>query len=249
MATDGDDREEEAGGRLPTKPVIIIGAGVSGLLLAQRLRRDGVAFEIYEREPDMAYRGAGWGLTLHWSLPALQSLLPPDLFARLPESYVDQAAVERGDVSRFPFFDLRTGELKASTPKAPASERMRVTRGRLRRLLATDIDVRWGKAFRDVQVVDDSVIVSFDDGSSTEGSLLIACDGTHSRVRRSMFPENHQAYRIPVRVLGVKVDYSPERIEPLRRLDSFFLQGAQSENDTFAYFSSELTSYEAAAAG
>lgn len=124
------------------KPVLIVGAGVSGLLLAQYLRKAGLPFHIFERDGDLTTRGLGWGLTLHWSLPALRSLLPEDLVLRLPEAYVDRAAVEEGRASTFPFFDLSTGELKASTPTATETQRIRVTRDRFRRLLTTGLDIK-----------------------------------------------------------------------------------------------------------
>ena len=126
---------------MANQPVLIIGAGISGLLLAQSLTQHGVPVRVFERDADLETRGAGWGLTLNWSLPALQSLLPEDIFSRLPEAYVDREAVKHGLSSTFPFFDLSTGELKASTPKAPEASRVRVTRQRLRGLLATNIDV------------------------------------------------------------------------------------------------------------
>lgn len=126
------------------KPIVIIGAGVSGLLFAQYLRKSGsrVPFRIFERDADLTTRGLGWGLTLHWSLPALRSLLPEDIVRRLPEAYVDRAAVAEGRPSTFPFFDLSTGELKAKTPTADESQRIRVTRERLRRLLSTGLDIQ-----------------------------------------------------------------------------------------------------------
>lgn len=123
-------------------PVLIIGAGISGLLLAQQLRQLNVPFQIFERDSDFSTRGLGWGLTLHWSLSALRECLPEDLLSRLPDTYVDRAAVERGECSTFPFFDLTTGELKYTSPRAGENERIRVTRERLRRLLATDIDIQ-----------------------------------------------------------------------------------------------------------
>jgi hypothetical protein len=127
----------------PTKdrPVLIIGAGISGLLLAQSLSRHAIPFRVFERDTDLETRGVGWGLTLLWTLPVLKDLLPKDLFDRLPEAYVDREAVAQGLSSSFPFFDLSTGELKASVPKAPEAERVRVTRQSLRALLATGIDI------------------------------------------------------------------------------------------------------------
>jgi flavin-dependent dehydrogenase len=127
------------------KPILIIGAGLSGLLLAQYLRKTAgstVPVLLFERDADLTTRGLGWGLTLHWSLPALRALLPEDLFSRLPEAYVDRAAVEEGRPSTFPFYDLSTGECKAKTPNASVSQRIRVTRDRLRRVLATGLDIQ-----------------------------------------------------------------------------------------------------------
>jgi 2-polyprenyl-6-methoxyphenol hydroxylase-like FAD-dependent oxidoreductase len=123
-------------------PVLIIGAGVSGLLLAQQLRQMRTPFHIFERDTDFTSRGSGWGLTLHWSLPALRELLPADLISRLPDTYVDRAAVERNEDSTFPFFDLSTGERKGAVPRAGENERIRVSREKLRQLLATGIDIK-----------------------------------------------------------------------------------------------------------
>ena len=123
-------------------PVLVIGAGISGLLLAQQLRKQNVPFHIYERDDDFSTRGFGWGLTLHWSLPALRELLPNDLLEQLPSTCVDLNAVKRGASSTFPFFDLSTGELKSSSPRASADERIRVTRERLRMLLASRLDIQ-----------------------------------------------------------------------------------------------------------
>ncbi|KAF5684659.1 FAD-binding protein [Fusarium denticulatum] len=223
---------------IPTQdqPVLIIGAGISGLLLAQSLSRHGIPFRVFERDTDLETRGIGWGLTLLWTLPVLKDLLPKHLFDRLPEAYVDREAVTQGLSSSFPFFDLGTGELKASVPKAPETERVRVTRQSLRALLATGIDIEWGKDVAGVVSTDDSVTASFEDGSSATGSLLVACDGSHSRVRRSLFPE-WKLKDIPVRMLGIKMEMSPSQIKPIRDLDPYFFHSTNSKNDTFVYFS------------
>ncbi|KJZ73186.1 hypothetical protein HIM_07383 [Hirsutella minnesotensis 3608] len=238
-------------------PVLIVGAGISGLLLAQHLRQQGVPFRIFERDDDLSTRGVGWGLTLHWALPAMRQLLRPELTERLPYAYVDRPGVEASLASRFPFYDLSTGRRVCETPELPESHRVRVTRERLRELLATDVDIEWGKAFRSfVEISGDgteirqelgdgpaatpeSVTVTFDDGTSCAGRLLVACDGGHSRVRRCLFPKPaaQHRYRFPVCLMGVKAQLSTEQVAPLRALDPFFAQGCASKNDSFVYFS------------
>lgn len=139
-------------------PVLIIGAGISGLLLAQQLCRLHIPFKIFERDTSFTARGAGWGLTLHWSLPALRELLPEHLLPRLRDTYVDLGAVERGEDSTFPFFDLTTGERKGGVPQSGENQRIRVSREKLRQLLATDIDIQVDlHPNLDVHLVDDSL--------------------------------------------------------------------------------------------
>jgi flavin-dependent dehydrogenase len=123
-------------------PVVIAGAGISGLLLAQYLQKSKIPFRIFERGASLNTRDSGWGLTLY--LPALQPLLPEELFKRLPETFVDRTAVERGQASNFPFFDLSTCKLTASVPRDP--QRIRVSRQKLRQLLATGLNIQVGEA-------------------------------------------------------------------------------------------------------
>lgn len=119
-------------------PVLIVGAGISGLVLAQHLQQLGVRFEIFDRDSAVDARSGGWGLTLHWALPVLRDLLPDHLVNRFPETFVNKDASSRGDVGSFQFFNLKTGEALYSVP---AEERIRVNRGRLRELLTSGINI------------------------------------------------------------------------------------------------------------
>ena len=123
--------------------VLIVGAGITGLILAQALRSHKIPFTIFERDPTPDHRGRGWGLTIHWAMDNLLALLPPHIVDRLPESYVDPEAVKRGENGNFLFFDLQTGEARW---KVPPSKRMRVSREKLRKLLMEGLDIRVGRS-------------------------------------------------------------------------------------------------------
>lgn len=45
--------------------VLIVGAGVGGLSLAQSLRKQNISFEIFERDTDPNARFQGWALAMH----------------------------------------------------------------------------------------------------------------------------------------------------------------------------------------
>lgn len=127
--------------------ILIIGAGITGLLFAQSLRKREALFpslptpkfSIFERDPNVAFRGAGWGLTVHWGLKDFLYLLPQYLIDRLPEIYVNPESVEKGEKGNFILYDLRTGEEKY---RVPPSERIRVSRERLRALLMDGLDIQ-----------------------------------------------------------------------------------------------------------
>ncbi|KAH7386695.1 FAD binding domain-containing protein [Phaeosphaeria sp. MPI-PUGE-AT-0046c] len=218
-------------------PIIIIGAGISGLLLAQQLRKTNTPYQIFERDSDFSARGDGWGLTLHWSLPALRTLLPLELLTQLPDTYVDRAAVERGESSTFPFYDLSTGLLRSSSPRAEESQRIRVTRERFRKLLATDIDVKWGKSFVAFREEQDWVEAVFEDDTVCRGRLVVGCDGSRSKVRQAVCPNTFATHQIMVRLFGFTRRVGAKEAERIRELDPFFLQGTASSSNVFMYLS------------
>lgn len=59
-------------------------------------------------------------------------------------------------------------------------------------------------------------------------------------MRRALFPDQtNLMLQLPVRTMGVKMLLTAEQIEPIRKLDLFFLQGASPTNDSFMYISGE----------
>jgi hypothetical protein len=68
-----------------SKPVLIIGAGVVGLTLAQGCRQAGIPFQIFESHDASSEKSQCWGLTLHWSLNSLERTIGLELTALLQE--------------------------------------------------------------------------------------------------------------------------------------------------------------------
>ncbi|KAG8528465.1 uncharacterized protein KY384_007383 [Bacidia gigantensis] len=222
--------------------VLIIGAGITGLVLAQSLKKNDIPFTIFERDPSVSFRGRGWGLTIHWSLDTFISLLPQHLVDRLHSVYVDPDASAKGENGNFLFFDLQNGEARW---KVPPANRIRVSRERLRALLLDGLDVQWSKSLTSIST-DDSpheVTAHFSDSTSAIGTLLVGADGIHSRVRPALITLSHQPSSLgkntslPVRLLGVTITYPPPLALKLRALDPFFFQGGDPATDTFLYFS------------
>ncbi|KAH8688838.1 FAD binding domain protein [Talaromyces proteolyticus] len=216
-----------------TSPILIVGAGISGLALAQYLHKSKVPFRIFDRDTSIVSRTGGWGLTFHWGLPALQELLPEHLYARLGECNVNPAVTDAGS---YQFLDLKTGDaLHAAT--FPKTGRLRVIRSKLRTLLSTDINVEWSKRLTGVVNNTESVTVKFEDGTTATGWLLVACDGSNSLVRKYVHPSAFENVPVPVHLLGVTVSYTPEQVAAALAIDPYFFQGTHSESNFYLFFS------------
>lgn len=161
---------------VPDFHVIIIGAGATGLSLAQGLKKAGIAYTIYEQHDDEAYarRAGQWTMALHSSLPYLDSILPSDLRAKLNSTTTNPWAEPDPTIAAaIPFVNGATGELMA---KIPMPSPKRVIRGKLRDLLRTGVEVRFGRRLTDIRVEDDGVIAVFD-GEEVRGNVLVGADG------------------------------------------------------------------------
>src|SRR3954464_8562917 len=75
------------------KPVLISGAGLGGLLLAQSLRSHSIPFKLYERDADGSSRSQGYRLRISVDgLTALEQVLDPAHYARLRAGCTDLGA-------------------------------------------------------------------------------------------------------------------------------------------------------------
>jgi len=216
----------------PTLPILIIGAGIAGLTLAQCLRQRCIPYLIFERDCGPSTRDQGWGLTLHWVLDRFLAALPSDIRSDIYSCQVDGAPSEN-NTGDFLFIDLTTLEVKY---RVPPSKRIRVQREKLRRLLMRDVPIAWSKKLIDIDVSEDRVVARFQDGSAYTGCILVGADGSQSQVRRR-FAEHPGLNRLPIHMLGVKVALTAEQAAPLQSISPLLWQGNIPETGTFLFAS------------
>lgn len=165
-------------------PVLIIGAGVAGLTLAQGLRLRSVPFRIFEHHARSHIKQGHRFRISQEGQAALDSVLSPQL-----RDLLGRTAAER---YRFAprYVDARKLDFATPEPVDPAGS-MPVDRTWLRVLTSLDLQdaICYEKEFCTYEVVDGLVQVKFMDGSVVRGRLLVGADGIKSRVRKQLQPD------------------------------------------------------------
>src|SRR3954447_12983352 len=182
--------------------VLIAGGGLSGLCLAQGLRRAGVSCAVYERDPDMR-RPAGYRITMNGDGgDALQACLPDDLY----ELYL-QASRNTPPRRMSVVVDSQAAELSTAPHYGAPNEGPRPHTAIHRRTLRQILGARLGDALRPGTVsgferAGEGVRLLLADGSTAEGDVLVGADGVHSAIRRTLLPDV-EVIDTGVRGLGV----------------------------------------------
>jgi 2-polyprenyl-6-methoxyphenol hydroxylase-like FAD-dependent oxidoreductase len=160
--------------------VLIIGGGSCGLTLAQGLKKHNSPYTLYERGTveEFTHRSRDWGSLLHWGKPYLEKCLPQELYARRAEMYVDPL-FEYETVSASLISDGETGKEIKRPPSLEGA--VRVSRGKIRRLFSQSLNIEYGKRLDKIIHDENTITAHFADGSTATGSILIGCDGGHSK--------------------------------------------------------------------
>ena len=161
------------------KRAAIIGGGIGGLTTAIALRKIGFAVDVYERAPELKEVGSGISL---WP-NAVRSLnqIDPNILSRLRTS---------GSSLRRLLMKDANGERIKTLPLAGADcSGFTIHRAELQSALAEAVSTRsihLDHTFSRLEQRPGSVLLHFENGASAEADLVVACDGIHSAVRKSL---------------------------------------------------------------
>ncbi|KAE8441433.1 hypothetical protein EG329_004959 [Mollisiaceae sp. DMI_Dod_QoI] len=189
------------------KPILITGAGLASLLLAQSLRRASIPFLIFEHDASTSFRAQGYRLRLSSEgLDAIESVLGPEGFQR----FWDTCGKTGG--SGFAALDAQTGlkislnleppknanpgttgDEKPKIPRETLTSRggkiVGISRGDMRRLFMMGCEpfIQWSHHVTSYELTPSGVRVIFADGSkSVEGDMLIGGEGIYSKVAKQL---------------------------------------------------------------
>ncbi len=162
--------------------IIIIGAGIGGLTTAIALKQRGFEVEIFEAAP--AFKKAGSGINL--ALNAMQVYKKLGLYDQILEagSYTNAMIITDEKLQPLSVIDMKPFEGKFGV-KSVAIHRATLHQILLDQL--ADVPLHLNKKVKDVKQSEAGIEVAFGDGTMQQASVLIAADGIHSAVRKSIF--------------------------------------------------------------
>lgn len=177
--------------------VLIAGTGLGGLCLAQALRQAGIDVQLFERDSTPWDRPQGYRLHLEAdALNALREVLPSErhaLFeatAMRTTSFTTILSPALHVLKQLPTDD---GQDPVHWPEYVTDETVHcnVDRATLREILLDGLEdvTHFGKRVLSYESGPDGVTVSFTDGSTTHGDILVGADGIRSAVRAQRAPD------------------------------------------------------------
>ncbi len=188
--------------------IIIVGAGISGLVTGILLKQQGFQVEIYEKRKQIAPIGGGLGIWPNGS----QTLL------KLP------CAEKILAIAGKPIFSF-IGDAEGNTLATNSEDcllqingnpMLYVCRSELHKILFDEFgpeNVRFDAECNSIEEQENKVFVHFDNQPSAEADLVIGADGVHSTIRKILFPEVKLEYAGYIQLVGILQLRDPELLK------------------------------------
>lgn len=168
--------------------VIIVGGGIAGLVLAQGLKYRNIPFSLFERDGKAFTKGYRFRV-VDAGIDAMEETIPPFLWKLLEET------VPTSSPPHLLLLNAVTGERTAYI-KSTDSRSYPIDRRWIRELLCIGIEehLHFNKTFQQYELLSEDgdsrgVRVTFTDGTTARGRMIIGADGVRSKVRRQFLPQ------------------------------------------------------------
>jgi 2-polyprenyl-6-methoxyphenol hydroxylase-like FAD-dependent oxidoreductase len=187
--------------------VLIIGAGMSGLTLAQQLKKQNVSFTVFERDVNNASRNQGWALSLFGeAYDLMKTLMPSELGPVEQTSHLLPLQLP----PQFSFYDVTRPDFRVGVIADDTLKVVRANRRRMRDWLMQNIDVKFNKRLLRMEEHGDKVTAYFEDGSSATGDFLVGAEGTRSAVRKHILHGQDVMKPLPIGSIFGEISLSGE---------------------------------------
>jgi flavin-dependent dehydrogenase len=178
-------------------------------------------------------------MSIHWSRPLLDQLLPEEILARLREASVDPSFDSSADGGyTVPFYNGKTGEHIISMPMKNA---IRVSRRKMRNLCSEGLDIKYGEKLVSVSHEGSTVAAVFASGMTAKGSIVIGTDGPQSTVRKILLGDKAASVPLDVVLYNMNVCYGDaERALAVRKLHPMNTVALQPDRALSVWTSSKI---------
>ncbi|KAL4876697.1 hypothetical protein BJY04DRAFT_222873 [Aspergillus karnatakaensis] len=222
-----------AGADPSTATVLIVGAGSTGLALAQGLKKAGFPCIVVEKHPSLHAHPRDWNMGLHWGASSLRSLLPDETWPRIQSVQVDPST-PTAETDAIKFLNGQTGQLLNSIP---ANNFYRLRRRKLRALLSENIDIRYNHSLKTITYSPDgkTATAHFSNGSRITADIIVGTDGARSTTRSLLAPETESLRTLPYCATFIQARYTASQALFLRSFHPLYLACIHPDG-YFAFF-------------
>ncbi|KAK5743164.1 hypothetical protein LTR17_002925 [Elasticomyces elasticus] len=212
------------------KPILIAGAGLASLLLAQSLLRNNIPFLVFERDADVSFRAQGYRLRLSKEcLDAVEATLSPDHWQLFWDTCGKTAGVGFAALNAITGEDVTEARKYEGTPMQKRDEEAKggkmdlasrdgkvvgIARGEMRELFMRGCGdrIRWSHHVTGYELTESGVRATFADGSkSEEGEMLVGGEGIYSKVAKQVSDGKIKTYDTGARGIHGKASTSAFR--------------------------------------